>query len=433
MKRDADGGEPAADNGHTHQRASTRREFFRDGLKIASAGALGLSASVPVADAVESADARPPWMLTPGVPFTPYGQPSPHERLVTRSIGANRAVPGNGSSFTPLEDLAGIITPSGLHFERHHNGVPQIDPALHKLVVHGQVEHALSFSADDLLHYPQQVRQLFIECGGNSAAGWNTEPAQKSLGGLHGLVSCSEWVGVPLRLLLNEAGVRPDAPWLIAEGADAAAMQISLPMSKALDDCFIALYQNGERLRPEQGYPMRLIVPGWSGVLHVKWLRRLQVSSEPAMGRNETAKYTELMPDGRARQFAFVNEVKSVITSPSHGQTLEGAGWLEVRGLAWSGRGKISRVEVSVDGGQHWQEAGLHGPVQDKCFTRFQLPWRWDGRQAVIKSRATDETGAVQPERRHVIATRGQHADYRYNAIVAWSIDDTGTVTHVYA
>lgn len=432
MKRSADGNAPATDDEQSPQRAGTRRAFFRESLHLASAGALGLGSGALAAHTNETTEPRPQWMLNPGAPFTPYGQPSRYEQLVARSIGANRAVAGNGASFTPLEELAGIITPSGLHFERHHNGVPHFDPALHRLLVHGLVERALSFSVGDLLRYPQHVQQLFIECGGNSAAAWNAEPAQKSLGALHGLVSCSEWVGVPLRLLLEEAGLQPGAKWLIAEGADAAALEVSLPLSKALDDCFIALFQNGERLRPEQGYPLRLMVPGWTGVLHVKWLRRLQVSSEPAMSRNETAKYTELMPDGRARQFAFVNEVKSVITAPSHGQQLDAPGWLEVRGIAWSGRGRVARVEVSTDGGLHWQQAALHGPVQSKCFTRFRMPWQWRGAATTIMSRATDETGQVQPERKAMIAERGTHADYRYNAIVAWRIDQDGSVTHVY-
>ena len=399
-----------------------RRLFLRRGLALATAAA---------AVETQAADELP-WLHTPGTPFTPYGQPSPHERLTARRIGANRAVAGNGVSFTPLEELEGIITPNGLHFERHHNGVPQIDPARHRLVVLGLVRQPLSFDVKSLLRYPMRSQMLFIECGGNSNAGWHGEPIQRSAGSVHGLLSCAEWTGVPLSILLDEAGVDVGASWVIAEGADAGAMNMSIPLAKMRDDCLIGLYQNGERLRPENGYPMRLIVPGWEGVLHVKWLQRLEVADQPVMSRNETSKYTELQPSGKARQFTFTMDCKSLITSPSHGQTLPRPDVYQLSGLAWSGHGRIRRVEVSADGGKSWADAALESPALPRCLTRFRIPWRWDGKPAVLKSRATDERGNLQPERAALVAERGRAGYFHYNAVVAWAVEDDGLVTHTY-
>ena len=406
-----------------------RRALLERGLVLATAA--GGAASVHAA--TDPADPRPPWMRSAGQPFSGYGQPSKHEAALVRRIGANRAVPGNGVSWTPLEELEGMITPAGLHFERHHNGVPQIEPEQHRLLIHGRVRQPLQFRIADLQRYPMRSRLVFIECGGNSNAGWHSQPIQRPAGSFHGMVSCNEWTGVPVALLLNEAGVDAQAAWVIAEGADAFAMNVSLPLAKLMDDGIVALYQNGEPIRPEHGYPLRLIVPGWEGVLNVKWLRRLQLAEQPVMARNETAKYTELQPDGKARQFSFVIEAKSLITSPSHGQRLAGPDVYEVRGLAWSGRGSIRKVEVSADGGRTRAPAALQEPVLPRCLTRFRAAWQWDGKPAVLKSRATDETGFVQPEREVLIKQRGTNGYYHYNAIVAWGVDDEGAVTHVYA
>ena len=411
---------------------SGRRGFLRGGLAgaglVASSGVLRASAAPVAEDA-----ARPPWMTTPGQAFTNYGQPSAQERAVVRWISANRAVAGNGVSWTPLQDLEGTITPSGLHFERHHNGVPQIPVDRHRLLIHGLTRQALTLSIADLARYPIRSQILFIECGGNSNAGWHRLPQQTQAGSLHGLASCSEWAGVPLALLLDEAGLDPSASWLIAEGADAAAIQVSVPLAKARNDCLLALYQNGERIRPENGYPLRLIVPGWEGVLNVKWLRRLEVASEPVMARNETARYTELLPSGKARMFTFVMDAKSVITTPSPGQTLSGKGVYEIRGLAWSGRGRIRAVEVTTDGGSQWAQAHLQEPVLPLAFTRFRMAWEWSGAPTVLKSRAIDETGYVQPERSALIAERGRNGYFHYNAIVCWQVDEDGEVRHVYS
>ncbi|NJD08138.1 MAG: sulfite dehydrogenase, partial [Methylococcaceae bacterium] len=324
-------------------------------------------------------------------------------------------------------------TPSGLHFERHHNGVPQIDPDAHQLLIHGLVERSLIFGMKQLHRYPMASRLCFIECGGNSYSGWHEEPMQAAAGNLHGLVSCSEWTGIPTRVLLEEAGLKPGAGWIIAEGADAAAMNVSIPVVKLLDDGLLALFQNGEKLRPENGYPLRLVLPGYEGVVNVKWLRRLQVADRPLMARNETAKYTELQPDGKARQFTFMMEAKSVVTHPSPGYRLEEPGYYQISGLAWSGRGKIAAVEVSADGGRSWAQAELQEPVLSRSFTRFRIPWRWNGEPCIIKSRATDETGYRQPERSALVAERGRNGYFHYNGIVSWAVDADGGLRHVYA
>ena len=425
-----------------------RRAFFERGLRIGAVLAAGpmvapeVAAQAAAPDATASTAPATPASPRPdavpsgrplGEPFTTYGQPSAHEANVLRSIGLNgRDQPGNGAAWTPLEQLEGTLTPNGLHFVRNHHGTPAIDPAQHRLVIHGQVQRPLSFSADALLRYPQQSRQLVIECGGNSNPGWYEEPYQRPVGLIHGLVSCAEWTGVPLATLLDECGVQAQATWIVAGGADAAAMQISVPLDKARHDCFVALFQNGERLRPENGYPMRLIVPGWKGVLHVKWLSTLQLADQPAMSRYETARYTELLPSGLAQQFTVEVGVKSVITTPSHGQRLNGPDVYEIRGLAWSGRGAIRQVEVSADGGRHWELAALQGPVRPMCWTRFRAAWRWRGEPALLQSRATDDAGQVQPTREALVAARGRRSFYHYNAITSWAVTARGAVLHSY-
>lgn len=412
----------AADNGLHH-----RRLFLKSGLAFSVATLLPQSV-----EAQDTIIDRPDWMTVPGGDFSNYGRPSPHEDDAIRWTMANPGSPGSGVSWTPLHKLEGIITPNGLHFERHHNGVPQIDPDKHQLMIHGLVRKPLLFEVKDLLRYPMQSRLCFIECGGNSNAAWRSKPIQTLAGYFHGMVSCSEWTGIPLRVLLEEVGLKSSARWAIAEGGDASAMNVSIPVEKLLDDCFLGLYQNGERVRPENGYPMRLIVPGWEGVLNVKWLRRLNFVEQPTMSRNETAKYTELLPSGKARQFSFIMEAKSIITHPSPGYRMAGPGLYQVSGLAWSGRGKIAKVEVSANGGKTWVEAELQQPVLSKCFTRFRIPWDWQGNAAVLSSRATDETGYVQPTRKHLVSQRGQHGYFHYNAIVNWAVAANGIINHAY-
>lgn len=363
--------------------------------------------------------------LGTGVSF--YGNRSRFERTA-RSFGTPRR-PQATASFTPLADSYGIITPSSLHFERHHSGVPDIDPAAHTLTVHGLVDRPLVFTVADVKRLPSVSRVFFVECSGNSSSEWrgaNAPDVQRS----HGLTSCSEWTGAWLGTLLRECGIQSTASWALAEGADAARVARSIPIAKALDNVLVAYAQNGEPLRPEQGYPLRLVVPGWEGITNVKWLHRIKLLDGPAMTRWETAKYTDLLPDGTARMFTFEMEAKSVITRPSGGQTISPAGVHEISGLAWSGRGAITRVEVSVDGGGRWVDAALQSPVHPLAHTRFRHAWRWDGRPAIIASRATDDTGYVQPGIRELIAARGVNSGYHNNAIQPWSVSATGVVAN---
>lgn len=359
-----------------------------------------------------------------------YGERSPYE-TTERVIRELTASPGTGSSRTPHQDLFGTITPSALHFERHHSGVPGIDPATHELLIHGLVDRPLVLTMDDVRRFPSFSRTYFLECGGNSIGeqSGNTQPdVQKS----HGLLSCTEWTGVSLALVLREVGLKPEAKWMIAEGADAGRMARSIPIEKVLDDALLVYGQNGEALRPEQGYPLRLLLPGWEGNTNVKWLHRLQFTAEPAMSAKETAYYTELGKDGKAQIFTFVMEARSVITRPSGGQRLApGGGFHEITGLAWTGKGKITRVEVSVDGGKAWADAVLQEPVLSLAVARFRFPWMWDGKPAVIQSRCTDETGFLQPTHDELIAVRGLNSGYHYNAIKPWQVSADGSVTHV--
>ncbi|RME33680.1 MAG: sulfite dehydrogenase [Gammaproteobacteria bacterium] len=412
-----------------------RRLFLRRGLQFGTA-AFGAAMAGKIGAAEEQPWQPQPvesWQRRPGGPFSNYGQPSKYESEVVRWIASNPAVPTNGVSWTPLQDLEGIITPNGLHYERHHNGVPDIPPERHVLMLHGLVEQPQMFGIAQLKRYPMVSRICFIECGGNSNALWSSNPTQTPVGYFNGLVSCSEWTGVPLSTLLDEAGLKPEAKWLVAQAADAVSMTVSIPVEKALDDAILALYQNGERLRPENGYPLRLVLPGWEGVTNVKWLHRLQAAEEPVMSRNETARYTELLPDGKARQFTFVMDVRSLIINPSMGMELAGTGLYQISGLAWSGHGKVTRVEVSADGGESWAEAELQEPVLDKCFTRFRIPWRWDGSPAILQSRAWDSAGNVQPTREQQLAERGRWGYFHFSAIVSWEVDEEGFVSHVYA
>jgi sulfane dehydrogenase subunit SoxC len=408
-----------------------RRHFLRQGgALIAGASAAGVASETSAQDL-----AGQPWERVPGATFAGYGQPSRFEQGVARHIGKpyGDLAPGTGVALTPIEALEGIITPSSLHTVRNHSGTPDIDPKQHQLVIHGLVTRSLSFSVESLLQYPLSTRTLFVECSGNSARATLPQPAQVPAGALHGNISCSEWTGIPLRVLLEEAGVRPEAKWLLAEGADSAHMSRSIPLEKALDDTMLALYQNGERLRPEQGYPARLLLPGWEGNMSVKWLRRLKATEGPTHTKDETSKYTDLLPDGRAVQFSFEMGVKSVITRPSSTMKLARRGLHEISGLAWSGAGRIRRVEVSSDGGATWADAALTGEERPKCLVRFRAPWEWRGGAALLQSRATDEKGNVQPARRVWQARYSPENRFHNNSIVTWSVDTEGSVKHAYA
>ncbi len=397
---------------------SSRRRMLGFGAALGG----GLLASATESRAVDGV----PGQL--GIPLGPYGERSPFEKAVRWR--RDTKTPETGSSFTPLQDSVGAITPSSLHYERHHTGIPTIDPAGHRLVIHGMVDRPLSLTMAEIRRLPSVSRTLVLECGGNSGSEWAVKTApdvQRS----HGLVSCSEWTGVPLSLVLKEVGIQRGASWVIAEGADACRMARSIPLAKALDNILLAYGQNGEALRPAQGYPLRLIIPGWEGNACVKWLHRLKVTDQPYMTRDETSKYSDLMPDGKARIFTFQMEAKSVITFPSGGQTLSGPGLYELTGLAWSGRGRIERVEITTDGGRTWVDAQLQEPRLPIALTRFRLPWRFEGREELIASRATDESGYVQPSREALIEVRGTNSGYHYNGIKLWRVQADGTVTNV--
>ena len=361
----------------------SRRQFLE-----ASAAVLGgaIAASVGTDALAEAAQKGgenlppniPEWMKMPGADTGSeiYGTPSKFEKSVIRNVPKNLKQYTSTATRTPLQDLDGIITPNGLFYERHHGGIPEIDPAQHRLMIHGLADKPLLLTMDDIRRFPSQSRIHFLECSGN--------PGYKAIYGktasdLVGLVSCSEWTGVSMKTVLQEAGLKPSAKWIVAEGADSAAMTRSLPIEKCLDDAMLVYSQNGERLRPAQGYPLRVFLPGFEGNMSVKWLRRLHVASEPVYSREETSKYTDLLADGKARQFSFYMEAKSIIT---------------------------------------------------KALTRFRLPWTWNGEHTVIMSRATDETGYTQPAFADLAKVRGLNSFYHNNAIIPWEIAASGEVSN---
>jgi len=429
MTQDFDA-EPVAGNG-----LLDRRVFLRQGGGLVAA--LGTAAGLASYSRPVAAETLvvPEWTKTPGAWFQGYTQPSKYEGNVVRGPLPTSAYGGigPGNARSPLQFLDGMITPNGVHYERSHNGVPDIDPAAHRLLIHGLVKRPLTFTLEALSRYPMTSRISFVECAGNSGGMYAATPAKGTAQSLHGLVSCAEWTGVPLSMLLQDAGVDPEAKWLVAEGADAAAMSRSVPLEKALDDAMVALYQNGERIRPTNGYPMRLLLPGWQGNMNVKWLRRIKLLREPAHTKDETSKYSLLLKEGKVAQFNFPMDAKSVITKPSPGVNMTAPGLYEISGIAWSGNGKVARVEVSADAGKTWAPAALSEPVLSKAITRFRIPWRWDGGPAILQSRAIDETGYVQPSREQQIAARGLRSQYHCNLITSWGVAANGEVTHVYA
>jgi sulfane dehydrogenase subunit SoxC len=346
------------------------------------------------------------------------------------------ANPTKTAAFSPLQSSYGTITPSGLHYERHHAGIPNIDPARHSLIIHGMVDRPIKYSLADLKRFPTVSRTYFMECSGTTGSEI-MRAREPTVQRTHGLVSTSEWTGVPLSTLLKQTGLKSEAAWVLAEGADAAVMTRSVPIDKCLSDALIVCAQNGEAMRPEQGYPMRLFLPGWEGNISIKWLRRLEVSDKPYYTREETSKYSDIITtSGKARIFTFTMEAKSVITFPSGEMKLPGPGFYEIAGLAWSGRGKIARVEMSTDGGKSWSLASLQEPVLAISQTRFRFPWVWDGQPAVIQSRATDETGYSQPTHGQLIAERGPLESgslfYHMNAIQSWGVAADGSVKNVH-
>jgi sulfane dehydrogenase subunit SoxC len=369
----------------------------------------------------------PAWMLEPGAPSSPYGDRAPQEQSV------ERIAPSPSASFSPLADIQGTLTPNALFYEIHYGGIPAIDPAEHRLLVHGMVERPTLFTIDDLKRFPAVSRVHFLECSGNSFSEWQEASMAPSVQLSHGWTSSAEWTGVPVATVLREVGIKPGGAWMLAEGADAVGHDRSIPVEKAMRDGLLAYAANGEDLRPSQGYPVRLLLPGYEGNTNVKWLRRLKVGDTPWHSRQETSHYTDLMPDGTARQFTFVMEAKSVITFPSGGQRIAGPGFWEISGLAWSGRGRITRVDVSTDGGATWSAAALQEPVLPVAWTRFRLPWMWDGQPARLQSRAVDETGYVQPTLAQLTEARGVNSFFHFNGIKTWNVAADGEVSNVYA
>ena len=403
---------------------------------LQSAGiAAGVALSVPITRLRSQAPAAPAQAApqppvvppdptkTPGMPSGVLGERSPFEQPALAPLNVMQ-----GATSTPLHKLRGTITPSDLFFQRHHNGIALVDPSKYSLTIHGLVDRPLRFSLDELKRFPSETRTYFIECSGNGRAAYRGAKPEMTPQDVDGMTSNAEWTGVLVSTLLREVGPKPSAQWMLAEGGDAALLSRSIPMEKMHSDAMIAYAQNGEPLRAANGYPARLLLPGYEGNMSVKWLRRLEAISEPNMSRDETVKYTDPLPDGTSRQFSFVMDAKSIITAPAFPEKLSGAGWWPITGIAWTGRGKITRVDVSVDGGRSWQLAEIVGDPQPYAHTRFQYMWKWDGKPATIMSRAHDETGYAQPTLDEFRKVRGKGTDYHFNAIRSWNVAADGTV-----
>ena len=407
----------------------TRRNLIA-GAAVAAGGAL--LAKVPLEAQQGSpapATAAPPIAVAdptkvPGGPTTPVGTRSPFVTPARTPVGEI-----TGTALTPLHALTGTITPADLHFTRIHAGVPTIDPAKHTLLIHGLVDRPLELTLADLKRFPSVTRTHFLECSGNGRSAYRTPKPDMTPQQVDGMLSNSEWTGVTLAALFREAGVKSSAEWFLAEGGDACLLSRSVPMRKAREDALVVYAQNGEPLRPEQGFPMRLLLPGWEGNTNVKWLRRLKLGTEPFMTRWETSKYTDPLPGGKMRMFSFEMDAKSLITSPAYPERLNGPGWWPITGLAWSGRGRITRVDVSTDGGKNWIDAEMLTSLGPKALVRFQRMWQWTGNESLLMSRAVDETGYVQPTMTQLRAVRGPGTDYHFNSIRGWRVARDGTVS----
>lgn len=418
-----------------------RRKFLAASVSSAAASIAAVGIASGGRSAHAAPDAGDPNILNMpahttglGMPVAanPYGLPSQYEKGLQRreSPGLTR-VSAASVAFTPLQGTFGIITPSGLHFERHHQGWWDIDPSKHRLMVMGLVKTPKVYTMDDIMRLPSVSRIHFIECGANTAMEWGNV-AVPTVQYSHGMVSCSEFTGVPLSVLLEDCGIdMKKAKFVLAEGADGSSMTRTIGLDRALDDVLVAYGMNGEMLRPENGYPLRLVVPGVQGVSWVKWLRRIEVGDQKWATKDEAIHYIDLMPDGLHRQYTGMQEAKSVITTPSGGQTLLDKGFYNISGLAWSGRGRVKRVDVSVDGGRNWRTARLETPILTKAFTRFNIDWVWNGAPAILQSRVQDETGYVQPKINQLREIRGTRSIYHQNAIQSWKVAETGEVSNV--
>ena len=411
----------------------SRRAFV---LSTLAAGGTLVTSKATKATAVDDSaiTEMQPWSseLGDGVDASPYGIPSEFEsHVIRRNVPWLTADATSSVNFTPLHALDGTITPNGLCFERHHGGVAVIDPQKYRLMVNGLVNQNTIFNISDLMRFPRTNKLYFLECAANSGMEWRGA----QLNGCqftHGMIHNVLYTGVKLKDILKEVGLKSTAKWVLAEGADSSAMTRSIPIEKALDDCIIAFKMNGESLRPEQGYPMRLVVPGWEGNMWIKWIRRLEIGDKPWHHREETSKYTDLFKDGNARRFSWEMDAKSVITNPSpQAPILHGKGPMVVTGVAWSGRGKISHVDVSIDGGISWNQAKLSGPADTKSMHRFYYEFEWQGQQLLLQSRAQDDTGYVQPTKDQLRSVRGENSIYHNNGIQTWAIDKNGIAENV--
>ena len=420
---------PATDSGL----ALNRRNFLRGG---AAAGALVAGAAAAKAEGTPDPliTEKQPWATGwgDGVDATPYGLPIQFEGdVIRRNVEWLTADVISSINFTPIHALDGTITPAGCAFERHHSGAIELAKEDYRLMIHGLVDKPLVFTYEDLERFPRVNRTYFLECAANTGMEW----AGAQLNGAqftHGMIHNMEYSGVTLRTLLEEAGVKPEGKWIYVEGADASSNGRSIPIEKALDDCLVAFKANGEALRKEHGYPVRLCVPGWEGNMWVKWLRRVEVTEGPVESREETSKYTDTLADGISRKWTWVMDAKSVVTSPSPQSPIKhGKGPLVITGLAWSGRGAITAVDVSIDGGKTWTEARLAAPGQKMALTRFYLDIEWDGSEMLLQSRATDETGYVQPTKTQLREVRGENSVYHNNCIQTWWVKENGEAENV--
>lgn len=415
----------------TGKKGTSRRAILGAGLAAGGAIAAGrVAAAVPDPLITEVQ----PWASEFGDPVdaTPYGMPIRFEsHVVRRNVPWLTESPISSINFTPIHALEGTITPQGCAFERHHSGAIELSKSDYRLMVNGLVDTPLVFTYEDLTRFPRHVQTFFCECAANGGMEWGGAQLQGAQF-THGMIHNMEYTGVLLRDILNEAGVKPEGKWVYVEGADASSNGRSIPLEKAMDDVMVAFFANGEALRKEHGYPVRLVVPGWEGNMWVKWLRRIAVYDRAVESREETSKYTDLMPDGRARKWTWVMDAKSVITSPSPQAPIRhGKGPLVITGLAWSGHGRIARVDVSLDGGRIWTEAQLSGDIKPKALTRFHLNIDWDGREMLLQSRAIDETGYVQPTKDQLREIRGLNSVYHNNGIQTWWVREDGEVENV--
>jgi sulfane dehydrogenase subunit SoxC len=418
----------------TPKHSPSRRQFLAGAAVATGAAATGGLVHAQAAGPDPLITELQPWQqyLGDGVDARPYGTPSKHEaHVVRRNVPWLTADSVSSVNFTPLHELEGIITPNGLCFERHHAGIADVPWADHRLMINGLVDNPIVFTMDDLMRFPRENRTYFLECAANTGMEWRGA----QLNGVqftHGMIHNVVYTGVPLRLLLQEAGIRTNGTWILAEGADASAMSRSIPTEKAIDDCLVATHMNGERLRPEQGYPVRLVVPGWEGNMWVKWLRRIEVGDAPWHHREETSKYTDLLANGDARRFTWEMDAKSVITNPSpQAPITHGPGPTVLTGVAWSGRGTIPRVDVTIDGGINWHQARMSGPSLDKSMHRFYYEFDWDGRPLLLQSRAHDSTGYVQPTKDQLRVVRGFNSIYHNNGIQTWAVNEAGEAENV--